>query len=405
MRTLLRALLPEKSPKSLRRTARLEVEGLESREVPSADWFSQHIPDPTIASMARSDWNKHGAVTFTDMLAIYSQIERSGSLTANELASLQNLAYYGNALNTPGYVQFLEGKVANGDRANYQFGNLHVGSSWLQVSEVAGEWFLGTDLPALVQGEGSYSNYYDPSGSLFGNGLSYTQVHQGGVGDCTLMASMAEVAARLPGDIRSMFIYDGYFNGTAVWTVRLFDYGKSVYVTVNSELPSWGAQTQGGAPWAALAEKAFAEVNASGWLNSYSPSAGDSYAAINSGNPNTVVAYLQALTGLTSSAWTVISNGNWTVGPNYVQQELQAGKLVVVATGSNPVSSYIVPSHCYAVVGYNASSSMPFAIYNPWGAGAYTTFNGHSVYGSTFICNAAFLQQNFVFWGVTSPSY
>jgi hypothetical protein len=405
MRNPLRALLPAKSPKLPARTARLEVEGLESRELLSADWFSTYFPNAPIANMVRADWNSHGSVNFGDMVAVYAQIERSGPLSAGEMNSLWALDWLGSVLNTPRYVQFLEGKVLYGDRANAPFGNLHVGSSPWQVSEVAGEWFLGTDLPSLVSGEGFYYNYYDPGGNQFGNGLSYTEVHQGAVGDCTLMASLAEVAARMPFTIRTMFTYDGYFNGTAVWTVRLYQpNGAAFYVTVNSELPTGGAQAQGGAPWVALAEKAIAQANASGWLNTYEPWAGDSYAAINSGSGSTIVAYLSALTGLSSSWWTVVSNGN-SVAAGTIAQELQAGKLVVVATGSTTSSSYIVPGHCYAVVGYNAWSSMPFTLYNPWGAGAYTTFQGHSVYGSAFFCSGTFLQQNFVLWGVTSPWY
>ena len=306
----------------------------------------------------------------------------------------------------PTETQFLLDKVIFGDPANAPYGNLRVGSSAKQVGEVAGEWFLGTDLPALVSGEGHYVNDYDPSGNVFGNGLSYTQVSQGQVGDCTLMASLAEVAARMPSDIQSMFTFDGNYNGTSVWTVRLFEpNGSSFYVTVNSELPTGGDQPVGGALWAVLAEKAFAQANASGWLHSYSPRAGDSYAAINSGSANTVEAYLSALTGCQSSAWCVVSNGAQTVSPNYVAQELQAGKLVVVASDSSNaiLNNHIVPDHCYAVVGYDASSTMPFELYNPWGVGGYTTYDNASVYGNTFICNGAFLQQNFAFWGVDSP--
>jgi hypothetical protein len=92
--------------------------------------------------------------------------------------------------------QFLASKVMYGDPADAAFsGNLRVGSSPSQVSAVAGEWFLGTDLPSLVSGEGYSVNYYDPSGNVFGGGLSYLQVNQAAVGDCTLMASLAEVAS------------------------------------------------------------------------------------------------------------------------------------------------------------------------------------------------------------------
>jgi hypothetical protein len=56
-----------------------------------------------------------------------------------------------------------------------------------------------------------------------------------------------------------------------------------------------------------------------------------------------------------------------------------------------------VETHCYAVVGYNPSSSLPFEVYNPWGTNssgwALGTFNGRQVYG-LFNANAAFISQN-----------
>ena len=56
---------------------------------------------------------------------------------------------------------------------------------------------LASEHPAAATG---YSNV---NGTLFGpNGPSYLDVEQGGVGDCWLMASLAEVAARDPADVR-----------------------------------------------------------------------------------------------------------------------------------------------------------------------------------------------------------
>jgi Calpain family cysteine protease len=368
------------------------------------DWFTQNLPDASIQSLARQDFLRDSGITFSDMLGIFTDVEQHGALTAAEMTSLQDLVAGGSTLNMPGYVQFLADKVVNGDPANAPFGDLFVGSSATQVGQVAGEWFLGTDLPSLVSGEGYYVNYYDPSGNVFGNGISYQQVSQGQVGDCTLMASMAEVAARLPGDIQSMFIFDGYFHGTSIWTVRLFDSGASFYVTVNSELPTRGASPAGGALWAPLLEKAIAQANASGWLQTFAPQAGDSYAAINDGNPNTTAAYLSALTGLQSSGWTVTYS--YTVGPSYVAQALQEGKLVVVLSDSSDsiLNNQVVPGHAYAVIGYNGSSSTPFELYNPWGVGSYTNYQPpgtdtvYSVFGNAFFCNAEFLQQNYWTW-------
>jgi hypothetical protein len=135
-------------------------------------------------------------------------------------------------------------------------------------------------------------------------------------------------------------------NGTSVWTVRLYNQGAPFYVTVNSYLPTGGAHPVNGAFWVALGEKAFAEANASGWLHSGNPVAGNSYLALDTGSVSTAAAYLSALTGLPSSGWTVLSGGVRTVGPNDVAQELQAGKLVVVCC-ANPSSSCLVPHHCY----------------------------------------------------------
>src|SRR5262249_46174019 len=128
---------------------------------------------------------------------------------------------------------------------------------------------------------------------LFVNGTpSYLNVHQGNLGDCWLMASFAEVAARDPWIITSMFTYDGTSIETVtnpythipmaqqvdVWTVRFFNAaGKASYVTVDSMLPGGGtyyaqptvAGVQGnGALWVALAEKAYAQANGDGIVNS-----------------------------------------------------------------------------------------------------------------------------------------
>ena len=55
---------------------------------------------------------------------------------------------------------------------------------------------------AAVDHPAAAAAYTPVSGSLFGaDGPSYLDVHQGDVGDCWLMASLAEVAARDPADI------------------------------------------------------------------------------------------------------------------------------------------------------------------------------------------------------------
>ncbi len=87
------------------------------------------------------------------------------------------------------------------------------------------------------------------------------------MGDCWLDASLAEVAARDPQDIKNMFVYDGTTvdNGATVglYSVRFFSpNGIGFYVQVDTALPSGGGYynrignalgTQ--SLWTALAEK------------------------------------------------------------------------------------------------------------------------------------------------------
>ena len=105
------------------------------------------------------------------------------------------------------------------------------------------------------------------------------------------MASLAEVAARDPQDIRNMFTYDGTTvdNGATVglYSVRFFSSnGSAFYVEVDTELPSGGEYydhvdndlgTQ--ALWVALAEKAYAEANGLGYVTTSNENQ-DSYNAL-----------------------------------------------------------------------------------------------------------------------------
>jgi hypothetical protein len=222
-------------------------------------------------------------------------------------------------------------------------------------------------------------------------------VQQGAEGDCWLIASLAEVAARAPQDIKNMFTYDGTTvdNGATVglYTVRLFDTsGFPVYLQVDTSLPSGGGYYDHvsnalgtSALWVALAEKAYAEANSLGYVTTQHEYQ-DSYDATNGGWPTWA---LQAITGHSAT--------NYSTNPSGIASAWNAGQLIVLCT-SSPASPYIVGSHCYAVVGYNASSGLPFEIFNAWGTTssgwAPYDYQGHQVYG-LFVANAAFVSQNF----------
>ena len=374
--------------------------------VATGDWFSQNLSDPVLQNMARTDFNRDGAITFADMYYLLQAAAGEGTVSSSTFHSLQNLVAGASTLNMPGYVSNLAGKAINGDRANatYQYlnsfgnvvtislGNLTTGSSATQLTDLTNKWFLGINEPTAG------AAYSAVGGPLFiSGGPSFEDVAQGDLGDCTVLASMAEVAVRDNSAIQNMFTYDGtdVVNGyvVGIWTVRFFQNGTPTYVTVDGELPAGGDLYDipfDGALWVALAEKAYVELNQSGWLGTLSPGS-NSYNAINNGSQGTIQAALSALTGLTNSAF--------TISANTVTADMANGDLVVLGTGSNPPSSVIVNNHAYAVVGYNASASLPFEVFSPWGIyGGYE--NGVYKYG-LFTCNSAFLTQNFII-GVAS---
>jgi hypothetical protein len=236
---------------------------------------------------------------------------------------------------------------------------------------------------------------YSPvSGTLFGpGGPSYLDVRQGNVGDCWLLASLAEVAARAPADIYSMFTYVGTTveNGAVVgvYNVRLFDNtGAPHYIMVDTELPAGGNlydHPVNGVLWVALAEKAYAQANGLGFVTT-SHMGSDSYSALDDGSPAWA---LRAITGKPPSAF--------YIDPTNLAAAWNAGKLICL-TATTPSSPYIVGHHIYAVVGYDPSSSQSFKVFNPWGTNslgwALLTNNGQQVWG-LFNANGAFLSQNF----------
>ena len=257
-------------------------------------------------------------------------------------------------------------------------------------------WYLASGV-ALANPAAATGYSPAPAGvPLFNNGgPSYLDVEQGAVGDCWLMASLAEVAARDPQDIRNMFTYDGttVVNGATVglYSVRFFrSNGSASYVEVDTELPSGGEYydhvdndlgTQ--VLWVALAEKAYAVANGLGYVTT-SHEYQDSYNALDGGWPSWA---LQAITGRPA--------GDYSINSTNLVSDWNSGDLIVLCT-STPTSSFIVGNHCYAVVGYNAASSLPFEEFNPWGtdSSGWAPWHSGTIYG-LFTANAAFISQNF----------
>lgn len=231
--------------------------------------------------------------------------------------------------------------------------------------------------------------YTNVVGSLFGSGgPKYTDVQQGNVGDCWLLAAFAAVAAKNPGLITSMFTAAGTTveqgQTLTLWKVRFYDSNNQAqYVTVDSKLPSGGQyyeQVQNGVMWVSLAEKAYAQANGKGYVTTQYVGQ-NSYAALDGGYPSWA---LQAISGLPAT-W-------YDINPTNMATAWNSGKFVVLGSSPNANNNLIVGdssgTHAYALVGYSSSSGTPFTLYNPWGAT--TTLNGTIPYAGKQVYGGAF---------------
>jgi hypothetical protein len=241
------------------------------------------------------------------------------------------------------------GNVANAHYQGAALGNLAVGSGAAQLEELVDKWFLGTDHPTAG------SAYQLATGPLFGpTGPQYTDIAQGGLGDCGLVSTFAEVAFRRPDIITSMFIV----NGDSTYTVRFYQGTAARYVTVDSQLPG-GYASFANELWVALAEKAYAQINEEGWLDS-SANGQNAYSAI----AGTYIHDAQAqLTGLSTVNFASVNTSFSTFA-----SLVAAGKMIGFASVSSPPDGGVIGDHAYAVISCD-STALTVTLYNPWGVG------------------------------------
>jgi hypothetical protein len=345
----------------------------------TGDWFSQNMSDPGLQALARTDFTRDGSLTYSDMLDLFNLVESAGAVTTAELQSLQALVTTSGAaaVHLTSDVQGLTTAVVNGDPSNALFqgsalGNLKVGSSASQLQNLVAKWFLGADHATIDTQylSGQTVTYTAASGTLFASGgPSYKDVYQGEEGDCWLLASFAETAAKNPSVIQSMFTDDGATteNGVQVhvWTVRFYHNGVASYLTVDNELPTMNGgfafanlgqsvSNSSNVLWVALLEKAYAQVSASGW--DQRPQA-NSYASLNGGTATTALPVITGAAESTSNPYTSASS---------FSAAITSGRLLTVASMGGHSSLGIVGDHDYAVLGYNASNQT-FTLLNPWG--------------------------------------
>jgi Calpain family cysteine protease len=356
--------------------------------------------------MTAADVN--GTVSYAGLLKVLTDIDATLSstskLTASQLADLKTIAAnLNNGMSTSSYLTYEMQALVNGNAANATWtggaasavtlGNLAVGFNATQLSELIGKWFQGTDLASsrVILGSTSFSVSYSTSTkALFASGgASMNDINQGYLGDCYLLSSLAEVANQQQSMISSMFTNNG--NGT--YGIRFYVNGKAEYVTVNSSLANGGnIFNNGGADiWASLAEKGYAELQASGVVTGNSVNYGNSWTTIGNGGAPEMA--LEEITGASAITDFRASGGSWakvvynssfgvtgyTTGNatasalSTIATDLAAGDDVILSSYTNAKDSAgrttLVASHAMSIYGYDSKTGM-LEVRNPWGSAA-----------------------------------
>jgi len=311
---------------------------------PPGTWFDSNVQDAGIRAIGDQEF-ADGVMDRNDMINLFREVESNGAVTSTEMSDLTKIVNTPSLFGSLDYVDQLASNIVLGNAANAHYqgaalGNLAVGSSAAQLELLVDKWFLGTDHPVA-------SSAYQPATQpLFLNGAAYTDIRQGGVPDCYIMASLAEVALKSPGTIYSMFID----NGDGTYTFRYYtddqpylEKGVAHYVTVDSQLPS-GYADHSSELWVALAEKAYAQFT------------GNSYANLDFGSINA------SLSQITGNTWLFPMSDLSSFVDAY-----NAGAIIGLTSAITPASPSIVGLHAYALVSYDATTQI-LTLYNPWGS-------------------------------------
>lgn len=359
-----------------------------SNVAPTQDWFELNVQDSVLRIESRNRF-ADSVLDRNDMIAVLRQANDGGTVDATEITDIRRLVSNASYLQMPEYVRVLSNKVVNGDTANQKYqgntlGNLDAGSSNVQMENLINKWFLGGDRPQT-----SYTYQY-ANGSLFQNGISYQDVKQGQTNDCYFLAGLAETAVRSPGTIESMFID----NGDNTFTLRFWHNGVADYVTVDRYLPTnslgYFAYANQGSDhnsssnelWVAFAEKAYAQLNESGWIHQDNT---NTYTGIGKGG------YISdALAQITGKKTSLGNSLNFSS----VVDAFNSGQLIGFGTKPTGVASNIVSGHAYALIDYN-SSTQKFTLFNPWGV------NNNSSKPGVLELSWSDIESSFSYWDST----
>ena len=345
------------------------------------DWFS-NLQDESIRELTRSRFVDN-TISRSDMIAILRDAGDDNQVDATEMNDFRTIINNAAYLGIQDHVRVLSNKVVNGDVAN-KVGNLQVGSSAEQLDKLINKWFLGSDRPQTPH------TYQYAQGSLFQNGISHDDIRQGYINDCFFLAGLGATLVQTPEIIQNMFID----NGDGTFTVRFYNKGVADYVTVDRYLPTnnignfvYASPGDNYADannelWVALAEKAYAQLNESGWINQDNT---NSYNGI--GNA-----------GYLSDAFAHITGERTALGRildfEKVVNAFNSGEVVGFGSKSSGVESNIVTSHAYALVDYNPQTQK-FTLLNPWST------DNTALKSRTLELSWSEISSNFSYWDST----
>ena len=109
---------------------------------PVSDWFSANLHDAALQTPTRQEAATDGNLSRQDMLNIFAEVEKDGTVTTNEFNDLKTIIATPTLFSSDSYVDVLASDVVNGNAANAtyqgsQLGNLTANSTG-GASHVAG---------------------------------------------------------------------------------------------------------------------------------------------------------------------------------------------------------------------------------------------------------------------------
>lgn len=278
--------------------------------------------------------------------------KRDGGLTVRELKTLDR--------NGDGQISAAE----TGNRVSQR--DLNLINQRLNLQQQAKNLFAFVDDNQVLFTRAELNTALFPGGV---QGISASDIDQGGLGSCYLLAAAAGLAAQRPEAIIRM-IQD---NGNGTFTVRFPGISKPVTVSrpTAEELNKYASRGANGSIWVAVIEKAYAQhTNNSRWF----PKA-DSYEAVSGGFLSSGI---HPLTGNSTNTDTLALTAKSTTRSR-LQSALRNKRVVTASVNSLAASLWgndkkasqqgLPANHVYTILSYDRASDT-LRVRNPWGVGS-----------------------------------